>query len=260
MIVYFRRYLFFVYFLLIDTVAFAQVHESFESSPSWADEFNYKGMPDERKWDISTDKNFRSDAQYVANYRNCYVKNGCLNLTVRKVRWKQHKYEAARILTKKNVGFKYGKLEIRAKGDAIPGVWYALWLRPVKKNKVKYKGEINLMEYFGQWQKQKLQINFHLWGEFSNKKNNHRQFPRFLPIDVSQWHIYSMEWYRNRIKCFIDGILAYEVKNEDLVVWPFDVEYQLLLANTYKLKNKGEDKDLPETLQVDYVRYYKLKQ
>lgn len=236
---------------------------TFENNPSWSDEFNYKGYPDSTKWVITQLKQPDHDAYYVKKKRNCYVKGGCLNLTLRKTPNGKYKYESGRVYTRKGIGFRYGKLVIRAKCSTVHGAWEALWLRPVDGIKAPCKGEIDLMEYFGGWSGKQFQINFHLWGEFNNKKNNHAQYPKFPPIDISKWHIYTMERFPNHIRCFVDGHLYYDIKKGDIPAWPFnDMDYMLTLAFGYGYKEAKvrDDNKLPQTLKIDYVRFYKLKQ
>lgn len=240
----------------------SQTDYSFVDVPSWSDEFNYKGYPDSAKWIITQLKQPDHDAYYVKNKKNCYVKKGCLNLTLTNTPKGKSRYESGRVYTRRGIGFRYGKLVIRAKCSTVHGAWEALWLKPVDGTKAACKGEIDLMEYFGGWSGKQFQINFHLWGEFNNKKNNHAQYPKFPPIDISKWHTYTMERVPDHIRCFVDGHLYYDIKKGDIPAWPFnDMDYMLTLAFGYGYKDAKvrDDNKLPQTLKVDYVRFYKMK-
>lgn len=244
----------------------AQIYgdQAFETTPTWSDEFNYTGYPNENIWVITETSQKEHDAVYVKNKRNCYVKRGKLNLTLRKVNKGDTIYESGRIYTNTNHHIKYGKLQMKAKCSTVKGAWEALWLRSVGNAANGVRGEIDFMEYIGDWGKDKFQINFHLRGDFSGKRKNHKQYPKFPVIDISKWHIYTIEWYPDRIKVYVDKILYYDLKKGDIPEWPFENPYQLIMAFGYnpnwsKTKEK-DDSSLPQTLKVDYVRYYKYKE
>lgn len=210
---------------------------------------------------VSTDRNQDAEAVYVNKQRNVRVTNGKLMLSVYATNEGKYKYEGGRVTTLPNMGFKYGKLEIRAKGTAAAGAWMALWMKPTAGTKSRVKGEIDLMEYFGLWGRKKVQANFHLWGEFSGKANNHIDRSRQSETDIARWHIYTLEWYKDSILCKVDGKETYKLRKKDFPEWPFDMSYMLLLANTYGFKSsKSDDRQLPTRLQIDYVRYYKLRE
>lgn len=235
-----------------------------EKNPTWAEEFDKHGFPDQSKWVVSELKQKNHDALYVKNKKNCYVKNGYLHLTLRHTPQKKYNYESGRIHTQENVTFKYGKLVIRAKGSIVKGAWEAIWMKPKEGIKTSCKGEIDIMEYIGSWKNEKFQINFHLWGNIQGKKNSHIQYPKYPKIDISDWHIYTINWHKDRIIILVDDIIYYDLKKEDIPEWPFDLDYMLILAFGYgpdwDKSQSRDDKALPQTLLIDYIRYYKLKE
>lgn len=264
-----RKYLNFVCCTLFIVHTFnvnAQIYgnQAFETRPSWSDEFNYKGFPDKKIWVITQASQKEQDAVYVKNKKNCYVKKGNLNLTLRKINEGDTLYESGRIYTNTNHHIKYGKLQMRAKCSTVKGAWEALWLRSVGNAANGVRGEIDFMEYIGDWGKNKFQINFHLRGDFSGKKKNHKQYPKYPAIDISKWHIYTVEWYPDRIMVYVDDTLFYDLKKSDIPEWPFQNPYQLIMAFGYKPSwsktKETDDAALPQTLKVDYVRYYKYKE
>lgn len=238
-------------------------YQAFETTPTWSDEFNYTGFPNDNIWIITEASQKEQDAVYVKNKKNCYVKRGNLNLTLRKVNKGDTIYESGRIYANTNHHIKYGKLQMRAKCSTIKGAWEALWLQSVGNAENGVRGEIDFMEYIGDWGKNKFQINFHLRGDFSEKKKNHKQYPKFPAIDISKWHIYTVEWYPNRIMVYVDDTLFYDLKKGDIPEWPFQNPYKLIMAFGYKPNwsktKETDDAALPQTLKVDYVRYYKYK-
>lgn len=260
------RILFSILLFLNGICANAQIYgkQAFENKPTWSDEFSYKGFPDKKKWIITQEKISKQAATYVKNKKNCYVKRGNLNLTLRKVEKRDSTfYESGRIYANEKHYIKYGRIELRAKCSTIKGAWEALWLQSVGNATNGMRGEIDFMEYIGDWSINKFQINFHLRGNFNGKENNHKQYRKYPNIDISKWHVYSVEWYPDRIMVYVDNQLYYDLKKNELPEWPFENPYRLIMAFAYKPDwsntKEFDDSSLPQTLKVDYVRYYKYK-
>ena len=261
------KYIFITIIYLLNSLQLsAQVYgdSAFVDSPTWHDEFDYRGFPNDNMWVITQAKQKEQDAIYVRNKKNCYVKNGNLNLTLRRIEKEDTTlYESGRVYAQKEYYIKYGKIEMRAKCSTVKGAWEALWLKSIGKAKNGVWGEMDIMEYIGDWGKDKFQINFHLRGNFSNKIKNHKQYPKFPDIDISKWHIYTLEWYPDRIMVYVDDTLFYDLRKGDIPEWPFENRYMPIMAFGYKPNwsktKETNDKALPQTLKIDYVRYYQLR-
>ena len=67
--------------------------------------------------------------------------------------------------------------------------------------------EIDIMEWISCFDKDRVQPNFHLWGDFNGKKNNHAQYSikNQLYFDVTKWHVYSAEWDKTKLIVRVDG-------------------------------------------------------
>lgn len=232
---------------------------SFETLPSWVETFKGKGFPNPEKWTVSDFFSTQHFAYYNNSLKNVRLNKGKLNLTIRKDSIKQYAYSSGRIVSKRT--FQYGKIVFRAKCPVTKGVWNAIWLwNKVGKG---YFGELDIMEQIGCWGKLKYQINTHLWGTFSGKSNNHKEYPYYVNLDISKWHIYTLEWYEDRMILFVDHKKVHQVNKSDLDVWPFNQHYNLVIALAYGGNWAGacglEDDKLPQTLQVDWIKYYPLK-
>ena len=138
-------------------------------------------------------------------------------------------YTSGRIISKRT--FSCGKLEFRAKCPVSKGIWNAIWLRDASKEKC--RGEIDVVEQIGCWGKEKYQLNFHLWGEFGGKTNNHQQNRRYVKIDVSDYHVYTLEWYKDRFVALVDGKKLCSFSKREINEWPFNREYHLIIALAY---------------------------
>lgn len=233
--------------------------DAFEAKPSWEEHFNGKGCPNESYWTISKTYTKQHLARYVEDPQNVYVKRGKLHLVLRQNPEDTSSYISGRIVSKRT--FSCGKLEFRAKCPVSKGVWNAIWLRDASKEKC--RGEIDILEQIGCWGKEKYQLNFHLWGKFGGKSNNHQQNQRYANIDVSDFHIYTLEWYEERFVALVDGQEVCRFSKDEIKEWPFNHDYHMIIALAYGGNWAGacgtDDAALPQTLQVDWIKYYELK-
>jgi beta-glucanase (GH16 family) len=231
---------------------FAQKYE-FSTQPTWSDEFNYRGFPDPTKWRIDIDKNPKGrGTHYVKSKRNVWVANGKLCLTITK---DDEIIHSGRIQST-NIAVEYGRLDIRAKCPVTNGVWPALYLRGT--NRHPYFGEIDILEYWGKYNSNYLQTNYHVWGTFGGKKRNHIMHPKKIACDVSKYHVYSYINLPDSSLVQIDGKTVYTITKKDEPSWPFHEASDIIFALAY-IGNSQDDVKLPQTLKVDWVRYYRLK-
>lgn len=240
---------------------FSRAQSGFESFPSWFDNFAGKGFPDTEKWNVSDYFSTQHFAYYCRNTKNVNLKNGKLNLTIRKDSIKQYTYTSGRIVSKRT--FQCGKIEFRVKCPVVKGVWNAIWLISKSNDRRICFGELDILESIGCWGKMKYQINPHLWGTFGGKANNHKAYAHFVHIDISKWHIYTLEWYEDRMVMSVDKKMIYQVNKNSLEEWPFNQPYNLVFALAYGGSWAGacglSDDKLPQTMKVDWVKYYPLK-
>lgn len=124
--------------------------------------------------------------------------------------------------------------------------------------------EIDIMEWVSCFDKGRVQPNFHLWGDFNGKKNNHTQYSikNQLHFDVTKWHVYSAKWDKTKLIVRVDGQTIAKWYAKDYPVWPFDYTYELLMDVAYGGWGAtcGFDlSTLPQSMQVDWIKYYSLK-
>lgn len=224
----------------------------FKRRPSWKEEFNNKGYPDSLKWRIDKDVNTSGrGTYYIKSVDNVQVYDGSLHLTITKDDSVIH---SGRIQSK-NIEVKYGRLDIRAKCPVASGVWPALYLRGTERSP--YFGEIDILENWGANEKS-FQMNYHVWGTFNSKKNNHKMHPKRADCNISEWHVYSFINLPGSSEIQVDGKTVYCITKDAEQLWPFDKASDIIFALAYEGK-KGDDVVLPQTLLVDWVRYYKVK-
>ena len=97
----------------------------------------------------------------------------------------------------------------------------------------KMSWEIDIVEQIGCWGKEIYQLNFHLWGRIGGKTNNHQQNQWYAKIDVSDYHVYTLVWYKDCFVALLDGKEVCRFSKEEIKEWPFVHEYQLIIALAY---------------------------
>jgi len=231
----------------------------------WSDEFNYKDLPDPKKWNYDTGGHGwgNNELQYYTyqQQKNARVENGHLIIEALKENIGKNTYSSARLVTKGKGDWTYGKLEIRAKIPDGLGTWPAIWmLASTKPLKWPDDGEIDIMEHVGYDQGV-------LHGTIHTKKYNHMigtQKAGIITVkDISQaFHTYQLEWDAETIKIGMDNNYYFTYKNEhsDKTAWPFDQPFHLLL-NLAVGGNWGgakgvDEKVFPKRMEIDFVRVY----
>lgn len=236
----------------------------------WSDEFNYKGLPDAKKWGYNTGKSGWGN-QELQNYTaddtaTAKVANGLLHIKAsRHIQGSDTSYTSARILTKNKYDFTYGRIEVRVKIPKGLGILPAIWMLASQQ---KYggwpdMGEIDIMEHI-QWHADSIYQTVHT-GAYNHIKGTQRGVRTYLPNAWDAFHIYAMEWTPEGIDYFIDGIHRYHFPNEHKTSaeWPFDAPFHIIMNISVGGKwegAKGIDPSIfPATMLVDYVRVYQEK-
>jgi len=96
----------------------------------WADEFDYKGLPDPKKWDYEVGKVRNQELHYytMARAENARVEGGMLVIEGRREPYEGSDYTAASIVTLGRAGWRYGRFVVRAKMPNTRGARPAIWM------------------------------------------------------------------------------------------------------------------------------------
>src|SRR5437868_5358649 len=134
----------------------------------WADEFDYTGAPDPKRWtnEVGFIRNRELQFYTAGRKENARVENGKLIIEARKEHFPNPRYKpgvtdarnpeyaeytSACVTTEKLAAWKYGRIEVRAKLPEGRGVWPAIWMLGTNRHSAGWPkcGEIDIMEYVG---------------------------------------------------------------------------------------------------------------
>ena len=188
----------------------------------WGDEFLYDGNLDNSKWhhQIIPPNNgswWNGEVQhYTNNLKNSFVSEGTMKIVAIKENYtvdnSTKNYTSARLNSK--FGFKYGRVDVRAKLPSTGGTWPAIWTLGTNINEVGNYfgdsqgsvgwpkcGEIDIMEQNG-WNKNELYGYFH----YANSQGVYNSHGDVTNINNTSgtYHVYSMEWTKDKIRILVD--------------------------------------------------------
>ncbi len=245
---------------------------AFETTPSWSDEFDVNGLPNNKIWgyDVGGGGWGNNELQnYTANDAdNARVENGKLIVTAIKEVSGTRQYSSARLITKGKKDMKFGRLEIKAKIPAGRGSWPALWMLASQTTYGTVfwpdQGEIDIMEHVG-YDPAVVHASVHT-NIFNHILGTQKTAKTTVPTFNSAFHVYRMDWTPDEIRAFIDDKEFFVFKRQGVLwqEWPFN-QPQHLLVNIAVGGNWGgvkgiDDTIFPISMELDYVRYYALKQ
>lgn len=227
----------------------------------WEENFSKKNI-NEKFWNFETGDGCPDLCGYGNNERQIYtktnheIKDGNLIIEARK---EGTKYTSTKITTKGKKQFLYGRIEARAKLPVGHGLWPAFWMLGANIDEVKWPktGEIDILEYIGR-DPHMVYTTLHTQDSHGNTINTKRtEFPNI----EEGYHVYAIEWSKEKIEFFVDSTLVYtfnpEVKDEN--TWPFNKPFYIIINLAIGGNFGGPDVDdtvLPQKFYVDYVRVY----
>ncbi len=229
----------------------------------WSEEFNYKGLPDDKKWSYNEGTGCPQNCGWGNNeleyyttkeLANAKVENGVLKITALKQDKEKSAYTSARIVSKDKAFFKYGRMECRAKLPTSKGTWPALWMLGANIDKVGWPacGEIDIIEHKGN-DLDKIYGTLHYPKHFGNKGNGNTTMVK----DVTKFHIYAVEWNEKEISFFVDGKKYHQVPNDETIPFNQNFYFIINLAIGGNFAGAVDTNLVNETMEVDYVRVYK---
>jgi beta-glucanase (GH16 family) len=218
------------------TSASAQQDQPKKTDTIFFENFNQKAL-DRSKWNVEVTGNTVNNEQqaYVDSATTIYLMNnasqeGAANgALVLKALYhpgyiskenKKYDFLSGRINTRHKMEFTYGTASTRMKMAGGAGLWPAFWA--LGNGKWPDCGEIDMMETVGDssW----ISNAMHGPGYFGNTPIAYRAF---FPAgtDVTQWHVYSVDWTPDSMIFKLDGKVTYSVTKamvEKYGRWAYD--------------------------------------
>ena len=231
----------------------------------WNDEFNYKGLPDPKKWNYDTGGSGWGNHEleyYTANRKqNARVEKGVLIIEARKEKWKGMNYTSARLVTKEKGDWQYGKIEVRAKLPQGIGTWPAIWmLGSTTPLHWPDDGELDIMEHVG-YHPGFIHASVHC-KKYYHSIGTQKTDTTYIQDCAEKFHVYALEWNADSVKVSVDRNIYFRFANEHAGYegWPFDNKMHLLLniavGGDWGGQKGIDEKIWPQKMEIDYVRVY----
>lgn len=224
----------------------------------WSDEFDSTGI-NTSTWTYDTGGSGGGNNEleyYTSRPENASVENGNLLIIARQEPYSGNNYTSARLKTQGLRSFTYGKIEARIKLPVGRGLWPAFWLLGSNISQVGWPkcGEIDIMEH--------INNDPYIYGTMHWDNNGHVSYGgKTLCGDVTEYHVYSIEWDSAAIKWFFDGNKYWEgdisnnTNSTDEFHFPFFIILNLAVGGNWPGNPDGTT-PFPDTMYVDYVRVY----
>lgn len=237
----------------------------------WSDEFDSDGSPDPTKWsfDIGTGNwGWGNNEQqfYTDRMENVFVTDGILNIRAIRESYQGKEYTSARLKSKLQGDWTYGRIQIRARlaKAAGRGTWSAIWMLPTDQVYGQWpdSGEIDIMEHVGY-----DATRFH--GTVHTSSFNHMrgtQSESNIVAELNDWHVFEIDWSADKIDFIMDSYRFHTFRRNEgntFREWPFDQRFHLIL-NVAVGGNWGAAQGIDATafesvgqvMEIDWVRVY----
>jgi beta-glucanase (GH16 family) len=195
----------------------------------------------------------RENEGAIFRHENVSVKDSCMQLTIRKEKFKNYEYTAGLVFKAELVPINT-YTEISCKVPKGMGFWPAFWFWVGAGETYQ---EIDAAEFTGQRPFQ-FQANNYYWD--AKRKKIRTDSKRISPIypdgtrlDVTEtFHVYGLEWTEKHIRFYFDNRLVREIKKHI----PKNPMVLILGMGLYPNENPPESA-LPAHFSIDYVRIFK---
>lgn len=256
-------YLYIFLFFLINPPIINAQNECYELV--WSDEFDYTGKPNSDKWgyDVGGGGWGNGEEQYYTDrLENSFVENGILTIVAKKEEYGGNSYTSARLITKNKGDWKYGKVEVMAKIPPGRGTWSAIWMLPTDWEYGGWpdSGEIDIMEHVG-YDPNRIHGTVHTEA-YNHSTNTQKGASKIISTSQTEFHLYAIEWFEDRIDFLIDDVKFFTFDNENntSTEWPFDKRFHLLLniavGGSWGGVQGIDNTIFPTSMEIDYVRVY----
>jgi beta-glucanase (GH16 family) len=251
---------------------------------AWADEFDSDGHPNATRWtnEVGFVRNRERQYYTAGRLENARVDGGRLIIEARKEKFPNARYTpgstnwqraefaeitSASLTTRGRAEWNRGRVEVRAKLPRGRGVWPAIWMLGVDRERVGWPkcGEIDIMEYVG-FEPDIIHANIHT-GKYNHVRGTGKGSRLRVEAPFDDWHVYALEWHSDRLDFFVDEkkYFTYAKENDAKTdVWPFDQPHYLILnlaiGGAWGGQRGIDDGIFPQRFEIDYVRVYQQEE
>jgi len=167
----------------------------------WSDEFNGTSL-DPTKWtpELGASGWGNNEWQnYTASSNNIQFGDGQLHIVARNDGPPGQQYSSARLITKNNFSFKYGRVSGRLQLPLGQGIWPAFWMLGANIDQVPWPscGEIDIMEHINNETK--------IYGTTHWSNGGWTYNTGSIITPVTGFHEYTVEWDSLSVRFFMDG-------------------------------------------------------
>ena len=167
-------------------------------------------------------------------------------------------WKSAKLITLGKVGFKYGRIEVRAKLSGGQGQWPAIWMLGANQPSVNWPqcGEIDSAEMKGD-------LPNMLWGTLHGPGYLNQGRTTNITGGFTGYHTYRIDWIPDQITWFIDGVQYHQMKSTDIGgnQWVFNAEQYLILNVAMGgnfVGNQIGNSVTQTSMSVDWIHYSAL--
>jgi len=257
--------------LLVAVVAPATALAQVTYELVWAEEFDGPEI-DRNTWNFWDGTAFNNELQYYTDRpENAFIEDGVLHIVGQTENFGGRQYTSARLDTRFNQFFTYGRFEVRAKMPVGQGLWPAIWMMHNQElyGGWPYSGEIDIMEYRGN-EPNVVHGTVHYATRPATTSGNALADRRFrgdafqLPSGTfsDDFYVFAVEWDEQGIRWFVDDQQYHEISVTslgDADPYPFDHDFYMILNMAIGgdfLPNPVPGVVFSEAMLVDYVRIY----
>jgi beta-glucanase (GH16 family) len=233
---------------------------------AWSDEFSGTNL-DQSVWNQEIGNGSggwgNNELEYYTNsLKNTFLSNGNLIIEARKEAIGGFSYSSGRMTTQNKKVFKFGRIDIRAKLPVAKGMWPALWMLGSNITTAGWPacGEMDIMELVGTYPG-RISGTMHWKNAGGNHASKGADFNLSSGDYSQQFHVFSMVWVQDLIKCYVDDQLYLTVTVADVGAanYPFNAD-QFFIFNVAVGGNWPGSPDgttaFPQRMFVDYVRVF----
>jgi beta-glucanase (GH16 family) len=231
----------------------------------WADEFSDNTL--DSKWKFETGDGCPAVCGWGNNeleyYREQNIKfqNGYLILEAKSETFRGKNFTSSKLVTKGNVSFKYGRVDVRSVLPEGQGIWPAIWMLGSNIDAVGWPncGEVDIMEMIGGNGRENTVYGTAHWDNAGNYASygGHYTLPEGTFKD--QFHVFSITWDPNKITWYVDDIKYHEIDITPAALSEFQKEFYFIVNIAVGGNWPGNPSGttaFPQRMMVDYIRVF----